>query len=83
LAAFMALLILLFVCGCSAAFFLPYVRRHARELEKGESGPDVVRLQETIDELTARLTLLEEESEFYRELRSSEDTPRIESGPEA
>ncbi len=81
--AFMALLVLLFIMGCTAAYILPSIRRHRRELEGGEVGPDVVRLQEAIDDLTARLTLVEEETEFYRELRASEDTPRIEPGPEA
>ena len=42
-----------------------------------------MRLQESIDELTARLALLEEEIEFNRELRSTEETPRIEPGKES
>ncbi len=81
----MALAFLLFILAGTGAYFLPYILRHWRGLglEGGESGPDVLRRQESIDELTGRLTLIEEEIEFNRELRSTEETPRIEPGPEA
>ena len=82
MAAYMALVVLLFIVAGTGAYFLPYILRHWRKLEVGESGPDVLRLQESIDELTARLALLEEEVEFNRELRSTEETPRIEPGKE-
>ncbi len=83
MAAYMALVVLLFIVAGTGAYFLPYILRHWRGLEGVESGPDVVRLQGSIDELTARLVLLEEEIEFNRELRSTEETPRIEPGPGA
>ena len=82
MAAYMALVVLLFIVAGTGAYFLPYILRHWRGLEGVESGSDVVRLQGSIDELTARLVLLEEEIEFNRELRSTEDTPRIEPGKE-
>ena len=80
MAPFMALIVLLFMMGVAVRFLLPTVRR----LEQGESGPnpDVLRLQQAIDDLSTRLTLVEEETEFYRKLRSPEDTPQIEPGPE-
>ncbi len=83
MAQYMALVVLLFIVAGTGAYFLPYILRHWRGLEGGESGPDVLRLQESIDELTARLALLEEEIEFNRELRSTEETPRIEPGKES
>ena len=83
MAPFIALVVLLFIGAWSSAFFLPYVRRHWRELEAGESELDAARLQESIDDLTTRVIVLEEERDFYRELRSSEDTPQIESGSDA
>ena len=83
MAAYMALVVLLFIVAGTGAYFLPPILRHWRGLEGGESGPDVLRLQESIDELTARLALLEEEIEFNRELRSTEETPRIEPGKES
>ncbi len=76
------LVVLLVIVAGTGAYFLPYILRHWRKLEVGESGPDVLHLQESIDELTARLALLEEEIKFNRELRSTEDTPRIEPGKE-
>ena len=75
----LVLLIMFLTFAGVSAFLLPYIRR---ELEGRGAAPDVLRLQESIDDLTARITLLEEEKDFYRELRSSADTPQIESGPE-
>ncbi len=82
MAPLMALIVLLFILGCTAAYMLPSIRRHWREIEGGEAGPDVLRLQQAIDDLSARLVLVEEETEFYRKLRSPEDRPQIEPGPE-
>ena len=71
-----------FVClSCMAAgstvFFL--FRRHQRRLEADESAANVSRLQESVDDLTSQVNLLQEEKEFYRELSSPVDTPRNES----
>ncbi len=63
----------------AGAYFLPYIRRHWRKVGEGESAPDVERLVESIDDLTAQVKLLEEEKDFYRELKSPQDSPRIES----
>ena len=64
----------------TCAYFLPYIVRHWRKLlGKGESAPDVARLQESIDDLTAQVKVLKEEKDFYRELRSPQDSPQIES----
>ena len=64
----------------TCAYFLPYIVRHWRKLlGKGESAPDVARLQESIDDLTAQVKLLKEEKDFYLELRSPQDSPLIES----
>ncbi len=59
----------------STVFFLSRARDQGR-LEGGESGADVARLQASIDELTSQVHLLEEEKEFYRELKAPQDTPR-------
>ena len=68
---FVAMLLLpCIVAGSTAYFFLPYIRRHQRKLEEGESAADIERLQESVDDLTTQVHLLEEEKEFYRELRS-------------
>ncbi len=64
----------------TCAYFLPYIVRHWRKLlGKGESAPDVARLQESIDDLTAQVKLLEEEKDFYLELKSPQDSPQIEA----
>ncbi len=63
----------------AGAYFLPYIRRHWRRVGEGESTPDVDRLLESIDDLTAQVKLLKEEKDFYLELRSPQDSPLIES----
>ena len=82
---FITTLVFLCIVGGSVAVLLPYIRRHWRRLEGGESVPDVARLQESIDDLTAQVNRLEEEKDFYSELRSPQDTPQIESeeGPDS
>ena len=63
----------------AGAYFLPYIKRHWRRVGEGESTPDVDRLLESIDDLTAQVKLLEEEKDFYRELGSPKDSSLIES----
>jgi len=62
----------------STVFLLSRTRDRQRRLEGGESGADVARLQASIDELTSQVHVLEEEKEFYRELKAPQDTPRDE-----
>ncbi len=62
----------------STVFFLSRARSQQGRLEGGESGADVARLQASIDELTSQVHLLEEEKEFYQELKAPQDTPRDE-----
>ncbi len=63
----------------STVFLLSRTRDRQRRLEGGESGADVARLQASIDELTSQVHVLEEEKEFYRELKAPQDTPQSES----
>lgn len=70
---------LCFSCMAVGSTVLFLFRRHQRRLEAGESASDVSRLQESIDDLTSQVHLLQEEKEFYRELSSPVDTPRPES----
>jgi hypothetical protein len=63
----------------AGAYFLPYIRRHWRRVGEWESTPNVDRLLESIDDLTAQVKLLEEEKDFYRELNSPRDSPQIEA----
>ena len=76
-------MIVLLVAGFVASFYVRrYLRRQQRELEGGESAPDVARLQESVDELTTQVHLLEEEKDFYRELTAPQDRPETESDSE-
>ena len=63
----------------STVFLLSRARDQKRRLGGGESGADVARLQASIDELTSQVHVLEEEKEFYSELRAPRDTLQSES----
>lgn len=63
----------------STVFLLSRARDQKRRLGGEESGADVARLQASIDELTSQVHVLEEEKEFYSELRAPRDTPQSES----
>ena len=54
-------------------------RRHQGKLEAAESAADVARLEQSVDDLTSQLNLLEEEKDFYRELKSPVDERGSES----
>jgi hypothetical protein len=64
------------VVGSTVFLLNSRARDQQGRLEGGESGADVARLQASIDELTSQVHLLEEEKEFYRELKAPQDTPR-------
>ena len=70
------LCLLCMAVGSTVAFLF---RRQQRRLEADGSAADVSRLQESVDDLTSQVHLLQEEKEFYRELSSPVDTPRPES----
>ncbi|MDE0898689.1 MAG: hypothetical protein OSA81_06710 [Longimicrobiales bacterium] len=53
---------------------LPGPGKQWREVDHGAISPEVIRLQDTIDELTQRIVDLEEERDFFKELRSP-DSP--------
>ena len=66
-------------CMAAGSAVLYMFRRQQRRLEGEQSAADVARLQESVDDLTSQVHLLQEEKEFYRELSSPDDTPRNES----
>ena len=47
---------------------LPSLRKQWRDMDHGAISPEVMRLQDTIDELTLRVAVLEEERDFFKEL---------------
>ena len=74
----MGILPLVLVLAVLAAIFvIPNMRHRRRELEGGESAQDSSQLQESVDELTARVALLEGRMEFYGLLKS-ENPPKME-----
>lgn len=81
MSALVALLMLVFAMVWGSAFLLKALQDSSdRELTGRGAGEDTLRLQEAIDELSSRVTLLEEERDFYRELRAPDEPDRLESG---
>ena len=76
---FAAILCLSVTVVGSTVFFLSRARDQQGRLERGESGADVARLQASIDDFTSQVHLLEEEKDFYKELKAPQDTPGDES----
>ena len=75
----LAMFLIVFVFASWVAYALPGLRRQWKQVDSGGPSPDVMRLQEVIDDLSQRVQLLEEERDFFKELRAP-DTPH-EIGP--
>jgi len=62
------LIILGFLAGASFLYLL--VTRPGRQIEPGQAGETFAMLREELDSLTVRLGRVEEEMDFYRQLKA-------------
>jgi len=76
---FLAFILILFTFGWGSAFLLPYVRRHWRKLDRTVDHEIIARLLEDTDQLAARLTQVEDELHFFKELNAPDDQERLSS----
>ena len=70
------LLVVSFI-GWGSAFAFLHFRREAKNLDQGMDNQVLGRLLEDVDQLTSRLSRVEEELDFYRELRGTEAPERL------
>ena len=78
---FFLFMLILFVFGFGAAFLVPLVRRNSTRLEPPLDNQVLARLLEDVDQLSTRLSPLEEEVDFFKELNAPEERRSI-SSPE-
>jgi hypothetical protein len=76
---FLAFILILFTLGWGSAFLLPYVRRHWGKLDRTVDHETLARLLEDTDQLAARLTQVEDELHFFKELNAPDDQERLSS----
>jgi hypothetical protein len=74
---FLAFVLIIFTFGWATAFLIPYVRRHWQKLDQTADQEVLARLLEDMDQISSRLSHIEEDLEFYRELRGPEDPDRL------
>jgi hypothetical protein len=72
LAEFFFFMLILFTFGSATAFVVPYLSRRAKRLDGTVDQETLARVLEDMDQLSSRLTHVEEEMAFYKELRGRE-----------
>ncbi len=73
--------LIIFAFGWGSAFLLPYLRRNWRGLDQTLDHEVIARLLEDTDQLAARLTRVEDELHFFKELHAPDRQDRL-SPPE-
>ena len=70
-------LMVLVAGGLGSALLFSYFRRQPRRLEGGVDRETLARVLEDMDQLSNRLNRVEEELDFFKELRRPEEHPRL------
>ena len=74
---FLAFVLIVFAAGWGSAFLVPYLKRHSKKLDRTVDQETLGRLLEEVDRLSGRVTHVEEELDFYRELRGPKGRDRL------
>jgi hypothetical protein len=72
LAEFFLFMLILFMFGSATAFLVPYLSRRAKRLDGTVDQETLARILEDMDQLSSRVSHIEEEMAFYKELRGRE-----------
>jgi hypothetical protein len=73
----MLVLMVLVAGGVGSALLFSYFRRQSGRLEGGMDREVLARVLEDLDQLSNRLNRVEEELDFFKELRRPEEHPRL------
>jgi len=76
---FFVFVLIVFSAVWGSAFLAARLKRSSRELEAGSDGPIRDRLRDDLEQLETRVGSLEEELEFFRELRSPQSSAKLPS----
>lgn len=74
---FFLFMLILFVFGSGTAFLLPRALRSWRNVDQTVDNEVIARLLEDTDQLATRLSQVEEELDFFKELHAPEDRGQI------
>ena len=74
---FLVLISILFLFGWGSAFLLPLLRRNWSKLDQTVDTEVIARLLEDTDQLSTRLTQVEDELDFFKKLHEPEEQSRI------
>ena len=77
MAEFLGFLLVISFIGWGSAFAALHFRRQAKQLDRSVDHDVLARLLEDTDDLATRLSRVEEELSFFRELNSVEDRARL------
>ena len=76
---FLAFVLIVFAAGWGSAFLLPYVRRHSQKLDQSMDHEVLARLLEDVDQISTRLSHVEDELDFFKDLNAPEERGRLPS----
>ena len=74
---FFAFVAIVFMAVWGSIFLAARLKRSSRELGAGPDGPIQGRLHDEWEQLEARVATLEDELEFFRELRSPQSSAKL------
>ena len=79
---FLGLMAIIFSFGWGSAFLFAFLKRYRGRLDSHLSDSALRRLQEDMDDLGSRLTRIEEDARFFRELNTPEERRPLKAGSE-
>lgn len=77
---FLGFMLILFFFFWGSAILLPYVRRNSRKLEGPLDNEVLARLLEDVDQISTRLNRVEEEMDFFKDLKSPREPGSLPPG---
>jgi len=77
LAELLGFLLIISFIGWGTAFAALHFRRESKRLGDGADHELIARLLEDMDQLSTRLSRLEDDMDFFKELRAPEERPRL------
>ena len=74
---FVIFVLTMFTAVWGSAFMLAWIKRFSRKIESGSDDPLLAAFREETDQLRDRLSRLEDEVGFFKELHAPDEDPRL------
>jgi hypothetical protein len=78
---FLGFLLIISVIGWGTAFTALHFRRHLKRMDEGVDHEVLARILEDVDQISTRLSRLEEDMDFFKELRAPDTPGRLPEAP--